>query len=183
MKNSTKKEKRWKYLLFSCIGILSFLICEYWREEIFHPSLGGPSEIYFTLLIYSILFGSGLYVSKEKSVGFVLKAFVVSFITLILIFGGFFVWGAHQHYYAKWIDVDELKYIPSEYVTISNSELEQFPALKEAVVTLRPVKAHSKEWENLYNLIEEKSLEKYSKTWTDAIRVGEKYYLIGFMTA
>jgi len=183
MKNPTKKEKRWKYLLFSCIGILSFLIGEYWREKIFHIGIDGTSEIYFTLLIYFILFGIGLYVAKEYSLVFILRAFVVSFIMLTLIFGGFFVWSAHEHYYAKSIHIHKLHETPAEYVNITEEELKKYPALRKVISgegctksnDSWYLKVHPDEWKRTIDFIREKG--------TNVIKVKEQYYEVGFITA
>ena len=242
--NSTEKDNRGIYLLFFAIGLLSLPISLFLGGVLASANLinlEGAYQLLFALLTCSILFAIGLYVLKERSfsfalkafaiaigasisifygglfsgllvgagglllvpvlllliifvigsvafkerplVGFTLRAFAVSFVALFLIFSVFLMWGAYQHEHAKAIDLDELNYTPSEYVEISDAELEDFPALKEAVVTLRPVKTPPEEWRTLRDLIENKALAKYNETWTDAVKIDEKYYSIGFMTA
>ena len=139
--NNTNPE-RWKYLLFLAIGILSFLIGELWREDIFHIGVDGTGEIYFTLLVYAVFFTTGLIISKERTIGFIIKAFTISFIVLFLAFSGFFVWGAHEHYYAKSIDAHRLQTAPDEFVILTEEELNEYPALKEAIISQKHVKVH-----------------------------------------
>jgi hypothetical protein len=72
--------------MFSAIGILSFLAGFYLGDEmqfgylIFKAS-GGPLVIFsFALTIYALLIFVGLYISKERSLGFGLKTFGISFL-------------------------------------------------------------------------------------------------------
>jgi len=65
-------------------------------------------------LICFILFAAGLIVSKERSFGFILKTFAISFAALFLISAVFFVWSALEHYYAKYIDAGKLQTPPDE---------------------------------------------------------------------
>ncbi len=78
-----RTEKQGTYLLFFMIGILSFLIGIFLGEDIL--GLSGLETVCFILLVYSVLFAIGLYVSKRWPLGFIVKAFVVSFIALFLI--------------------------------------------------------------------------------------------------
>ena len=172
--NNTNPE-RWKYLLFLAIGILSFLIGELWREDIFHIGVDGPGEIYFTLLVYAVLFTAGLIISKERTIGFIVKAFTISFIVLFLAFSGFFVWGAHEHYYAKYIDANRLQTAPDEFVILTAEELNEYPALKETIMSQKPVKVHPDEWGRIDDFLDQKGSRD--------IKVNEEYYSIMFMTA
>lgn len=176
MNNSTNI--RWKYLLFLAIGILSFFIGEFIRRiisEFFHIGLDGPQQVYFIFLIYAILFAAGLIISKELSFGFAIKAFTISFIVLFLIFAGFFAWGAHEHYYAKYIDAHRLQTAPDEFVIITEEELNEYPALKEAIMSQKPVKVHPDEWRRTDDFLDQKG--------SRVIKMNEEYYGIGFMTA
>lgn len=90
MKNTTKKGRRWIYLLFFTIGILSLPLSIFLggllaSADLIH--LDGPSELLFALLICSILFTLGLYAyNKELSFIFVLKLFIISIVTSFSIF-------------------------------------------------------------------------------------------------
>ncbi len=82
-------KKRWMYLVFLLIGVLSFPISKY-LENIFDLPI-----FQFPFLIYSVLFTLGLYTFKELTSIFALKAFVFSLIASIFIsFIGFFLAGA-----------------------------------------------------------------------------------------
>lgn len=85
-----KRERKKKYLAFSVIGLLSFFVGVCLGEglhlgSVIFKASGGPLTIFpFALIIYAFLFILGLYLSKERSLGFVLKAFGISFLFLFL---------------------------------------------------------------------------------------------------
>ncbi|GEM_PF-6498533 len=84
----------WKYLMFSVIGILSFFAGFYLGDEmhlgyVIFKASGGPLAIFpFALIIYALLFFLGLYISRERSLGFGLKVFGISFLFFFLAFYG-----------------------------------------------------------------------------------------------
>jgi hypothetical protein len=178
------KERSFRFALkaFTIATVASFSI--FYGSLFSGLLLAVRGVLLFPVLLLLIIFVLGSVAFKERPlVGFTLRAFAVSFVAIFLIFNVFLMWGAYQHEHAKAIDVDELNYTPSEYVEISDTELEDFPALKEAVFSQRPVKTPPEEWRNLRDLIEHKSLAKYNETWTNAVKIDEKYYSIRFMTA
>ena len=175
------KRKQW-YFIFFLIGIISFPLGLFLGENVF--GLEGVSTVYFILLTFTILFTIGLYFSKLRSLGFAFKALAISFITLFLIFGAFFMWSAHEHYYAKAIFIDKLHDIPSEYVNITEKELEEYPALKKAISGNECIKfdedswylkVHPDEWKRTADFLSEKG--------SYIIKVGEEYYRVRFATA
>ncbi|WP_048063125.1 hypothetical protein [Methanococcoides burtonii] len=127
------------------------------------------------LLIYWILFGTGILVCKERSSVFVAKAFIISFMALLLISAGFFVWSAHSHMYSKTIDADRFDYTPADFVVVTEEKLNEYPALKEAIETQEFVKASSGEWRRTIDFLEEKG--------SYVIKVGNEYYGVSFATA
>ncbi len=179
-----KRGRKKKYLVFSVIGLLSFFggLC---LGEGLHlgyvilKASGGPLTIFpFALIIYALLFSIGLYLSKEQSLGFVLKAFGISFIFIFLAFFGLMAYGAHQHYYAKYISVDKVS-AQSDYVIITEEELAEFSALKEAIAAANKsedcgtiVQVPPDEWERTRHFI-----------GSDNIKVVDEYYEVGFMLA
>ncbi|MGM0771971.1 MAG: hypothetical protein ACQESU_10275, partial [Halobacteriota archaeon] len=125
--------------------------------------------------IYWILFGTGILVSRERSRVFVVNAFVISFVALLMISAGFFAWSAYSHMHSKTIDADRLVYIPEDFVVVTEEELKDYPALKEAIETQTYVKANSGEWERTIEFLEDKG--------SSVIKVGDEYYGVGFTTA
>ncbi|WP_440952276.1 hypothetical protein [Methanococcoides sp. FTZ1] len=159
-----------KYIIFFCIGIFTFFLGGYVLRG-FHP----PQNIYMMFLIYWILFGTGILVSRERSRVFVVNAFVISFVALLLISAGFFAWSAYSHMYSKSIDADLLDYTPEEFVVVTEEELNDYPALKEAIETQSYVKASPGEWRRTIEFLEEKG--------SYVIKVEDAYYGISFATA
>ncbi|WP_236622677.1 hypothetical protein [Methanococcoides methylutens] len=127
------------------------------------------------LLIYWILFGTGILVSRERSRVFVVNAFVMSFVALLLISAGFFAWSVHSHMYSKTIDAELLDYTPEDFVVVTEEELNEYPALKEAIEAQSYVKASPGEWRRTIEFLEDKR--------SYVIKVGDDYYGVGFTTA
>lgn len=191
MKNSTKKGRRWIYLLFFTIGILFLL-----------GLLLTPANPLHLVLICSILFAIGLYAFKERSFIFALKVFIISFIALSLIFGAFLIiWTAHEHTGAisieKFDTLEEIleKYRPPEkveYVEITEEELKEYPALAKAISGEGCKKLNEDSWELEVHLDEWiRTFEFIEGKCKDVpfingpfIKIGEKYYevLLGTVT-
>ena len=181
-KKGERKGRGWKYLMFSVIGILSFFAGFYLGDEmhlgyLIFKSSGGPLTIFpFALIIYALLFLVGLHISRERSLGFVLKVFGISFLFFFLAFYGLMAYGAHEHYYAKYISVDKLS-APSDYLNLTEEELEKYPSLKEAIEQAEKnemgvVRLHPNEWQRI-----ETSL---GRAWLHTIKIGDEYYKIEF---
>ncbi|MDI6903162.1 MAG: hypothetical protein QMC77_05430 [Methanocellales archaeon] len=85
------------------------------------------------------------------------------------------MWGAHEHYHAKGITAHKLQNTPDEFVDITEDELDEFPALKEAIISQEPVKVHPDEWMRTIDFLNEKG------SWF--IRFNGEYYEILFITA
>jgi len=177
-----RRRRGWKYLMFSVIGILSFFAGFYVGDEmhlgyLIFKSSGGPLTIFpFALIIYTLLFLVGLHISRERSLGFVLKVFGISFLFFFLAFYGLMAYGAHEHYYAKAISVHKLS-APSDYLNLTEEELEKYPSLKEAIEqaeenNIGVVNLHPNEWQRI-----ETSL---GRAWLHTIKIGDEYYKIQF---
>jgi len=163
---------KWKYLLFLSVGILSFYLSGYLLRGI-HP----PQSVYLMLLVYWILFGIGILVCKERSRGFVVKAFAVSFAALFLISAGFFAWSAYNHINSKAIDADLLQSAPDDFnfVVLTEEELNEYPAIREAITSQQFVEVKPAEWQRIRDFLGEKG--------SYTVKVGNEYYDIGFITA
>jgi hypothetical protein len=127
------------------------------------------------LLVYWVLFGTGILVCKDRSSVFVAKAFIISFMALLLISVGFFVWGAYSHMNSTTIDADLLETIPEEFVVVTEEELNEYPSLKEAIATQSYVKADPDEWMQTIEFLDSKGYH--------VIKVGDAYYQVVFSTA
>ena len=165
-----KTTTRNKYLMFFSIGIISFYLSGYILRGI-HP----PQSVYLMLLVYWILFGIGILVCKERSRGFVVKAFAVSFAALFLISAGFFAWGAYNHFNSKAIDAYLLQTAPGEYVVLTEHELNEYPAIREAITSQQFVEVKPDEWQRTLDFLREKG--------SHTVKVDDVYYAIGFITA
>ncbi|NOR49274.1 MAG: hypothetical protein GQ533_14730 [Methanosarcinaceae archaeon] len=165
-----KTTTRNKYLMFFAIGIISFYLSGYLLRGI-HP----PQSVFLMLLVYWILFGIGILVCKERSRGFVVKAFAVSFAALFLISAGFFALGAYNHYDSKYIDAERLQTVPDEFAVVTEEELNEYPALKETITSQSIVKVRPDEWRRTIDYLTEKG--------SHTVKFGDMYYAIGFMTA
>lgn len=173
----------WKYLMFSIIGIFSFFAGFYVGDVMQLGYLvfkigGGPFAIFpFALAIFAILFSLGVYISKEYSIGFVLKVFGISFLFFILAYFSIFAYSAHGHYYAKYIGVDKLSGEPENCLNLTETELEKYPSLKDAILlagkneksvtNLRP-----EEWQQIVTSLNQENLH--------TINISNEYYSVKF---
>lgn len=157
-------------IMFFCLGIFTFLLSGYLLRGI-HP----PQSIYLMFLVYFLLVGTGILISKDRSRDFVAKAFVISFLALFLISAGFFAYSAQSHMYSTSINADQLQTIPEEFVVVTEEELNEFSALKEAIETQSYVKASPGEWRRTIEFLDEKGFH--------VIKVGNEYYQTSFATA
>jgi hypothetical protein len=159
-----------KWIVFFCIGIFTFLLSGYLFRGI-HP----PLNAFLMLLIYVILFGTGILVYNERSDKFVAKAFAISLMALLLISVSFFALSAHSHMSAKYIDADQLDYVPEEFIVVTEEELEKYPALRETIETQMYVQANPGEWTRTIEFLDSKG--------SYVIKVVDEYYRVSFSTA
>jgi ABC-type multidrug transport system permease subunit len=160
-----------KYVLFFFLGIFTFFLSGYVLSGVH-----APMSIFLMGLIYLALLALGIVLSRERSAGFALKAFAVSFVALFLISAGFFALSAYSHSSAKWIEADKLDFEPDEYAVVTEEELNEYPALREAIeASGSSVKVGPGEWTRTYEFLNEKGFYE--------IKVGGDYYGISFMTA
>lgn len=166
MKNQSKNAK--KYAMFFFIGIFTFYLSGYILRGI-HP----PKSIYLMLLVYLTLFAIGLLVLRDYSPGFVLKGFIISFGALFLISAGFFALGAYNHMNSAeyWIETEKLETIPEKYSVVTESEIEEYPALRRALKTAgEGFTVDSAEWKQVEEFLHLKG--------SNVIKVGNDYYQI-----
>ncbi|AKB25451.1 hypothetical protein MSMTP_1982 [Methanosarcina sp. MTP4] len=160
-----------KYVLFFFLGIFTFFLSGYVLSGVH-----APMSIYLMGLIYLALLALGIVLCRERSVGFALKAFAVSFAALLLLSVGFFALSAQSHSSAKWIEAEKLDFEPDEYAVVTEEELNEYPALKEAIeASGSPIKTGPEEWTRTAEFLDEKGFYE--------IKVREDYYGIFFMTA
>lgn len=163
--------KNFNYLRFIIIGVITFFLSGFALQGI-HP----PTSIYLMFVIYGVLFAAGLLISRKWSATFVLKAFIVSLIPLLLISAAFFAFGALSHEYSKSIGAEKLEFVPDESVIVTEEELDEYPLLKEAVRSPGVYfSADPEEWEQTIDFLNKKGAYE--------IKVGNDYYSISFTTA
>ncbi|KAF5425902.1 hypothetical protein C5S42_09205 [Candidatus Methanomarinus sp.] len=132
-----------------------------------------PLGSFFLILI---LFAIGSIIFKNnRHMKFALTAFTISFATIFLIFGVTFALAGYNHNNSTWISADLLQTAPDEFVVLTEQDLNEYPAIRDAITNHGNVKVKSDEWERIRNFLEEKG--------SYAVKFGDEYYEIGFMTA
>ena len=178
MKN--QNNMKWNYILFLAIGILAFYITGFLLgtlSDTYGFGIHGFEAIPFMLVIYAVLLVAGLIISKERSLSFITKAFAISFAAMFLISISFFAWGAYNHLNSKAIDADLLQTAPDDFnfVVLTEEELNEYPAIKEAITSQQLVEVKPDEWQRSFDFLSEKG--------SHTVKFGDEYYDIGFMTA
>lgn len=166
MKNRRNNAK--KYAIFFFIGIFTFYLSGYILRGI-HP----PRSIHLMFLVYLILFAMGILVLRNYSPGFILKGFVISFGALFLISAGFFALGAYSHMNSAeyWIETEKLETVPEKFAIVTESEIEEYPALKSALQTTgESFTVDSAEWKQVEELLQLKG--------SNVIKVDSDYYQV-----
>lgn len=159
------------YLLFVFIGIITFFLSGFALQGI-HP----PTSIYLMFVVYGLLFAGGLLISKKWSLVFILKAFIVSLVPLLLISAAFFAYGAYSHEYFKSIEAEKLESAPDEFFIVTEEELDEYPVLKKAIESPGVYLGEDPgEWEQTIDFLNEKGAYE--------IKVKDDYYRIYFATA
>jgi hypothetical protein len=171
---------KWNYILFLAVGILSFYMSGFLLgilSDTYGVGIHGFEAVSFMLFIYVVLLAAGLIVSKERSRGFVTKAFAISFAAMFIISAGFFALGAYNHFNSKYIDARLLQSAPDDFnfVVLTEKELNEYPAIMEAITGQHPVKVKPDEWQRIRDFLGEKG--------SHTVKVGDGYYDIGFITA
>lgn len=168
-----------KYILFAVLAVISYFSAELLRyyviSEYFHIGLDGPNQLGFIILVYFIFFAAGLYISKERSFGFAVKAFAISFITIMLIFAGIFTYSAYSHYNAKYISAQKLQTAPEEFVILTQDDLEKYPEMKTAISSGTGLKVKPDKWSEIIEFLDEKG--------SHYVKVDDEYYHFLFATA
>ncbi|HOW15851.1 hypothetical protein [Methanosarcina sp.] len=163
--------KNFNYPLFVLVGIITFFLSGFALQGI-HP----PASIYLMFVIYGALFAGGLLISKERSPVFILRAFAVSFVPLLLLSAAFFAFGALSHEYSKSIEAEKLESVPDQFVIVTEEELDEYPMLKKAIESPGTyLSADPGEWERTIDFLDEKGAYE--------IKAGNDYYSISFSTA
>ena len=180
MKTKIDKQSsmKWNYILFLAVGILSFYITGFLLgtlSDTYGFGIHGFEAVPVMLFIYAVLLAAGLIVSKERSRGFVAKAFAISFAAMFLISTAFFAWGAYNHINSKAIGADLLQTVPDEFAVLTEQELNEYPVIREAIASQQFVEVKPDEWQRSQDFLSEKG--------SYTVKFGDKYYDIGFITA
>jgi hypothetical protein len=132
-----------------------------------------PLGSFFLILILFVI-GSIIF-KNNRHMKFALTAFTISFATIFLIFGVTFALAGYNHNNSTWISADLLQTAPDEFVVLTEQDLNEYPAIRDAITNHGEVKVKSDEWERIRNFLEEKG--------SYAVKFGDEYYKVGFMTA
>ena len=73
------------------------------------------------------------------------------------------------------IDADLLQSAPDEFVVLTEQELNEYPAIREAITSQQFVEVNSDEWGRSQDFLSEKG--------SHTVKFGDEYYDIGFITA
>ena len=132
-----------------------------------------PLGAFFLLLI---LFAIGSIIFKnDRHKKFALTAFTISFATIFLIFGAILALGAYSHMNAKWIGADLLQTAPDEFFVLTEQDLDEYPAIRNAITNQGTGKVNYDEYMRTKNLLDEKG--------SHVVKFGDEYYEILFITA
>ena len=132
-----------------------------------------PLGAFFLLLI---LFAIGSIIFKnDRHKKFALTAFTISFATIFLIFGATLALGAYSHMNAKWIEADLLQTAPDEFFVLTEQDLDEYPAIRNAITNQGTGKVNYDEYMRTKNLLDEKG--------SHVVKFGDEYYEILFITA
>lgn len=180
-----RRGDRWRYLMFSIIGIVSYLSGFFLGDELglgylIFKVTGGPLAIApFAFSIFAVLFSLKLYRSKKYTLGFILKAFGIALLFFILAFFSIFAYSAYSHLHSTYISVDEG--IPGNYINLSESDLEKYPSLKEAIMyaeknkTTGLVSLHPKDWEQIITSLDPERWHTNQRD-NEYFNIGDNYY-------
>lgn len=183
--------KNWKYLFFVLPGIISFIIgFDFFelRNKILSPfenflrlpDISGFLEFLLSLLIMIILFFIFLLVFKERRIPFIIKSFSISLFTLIILFFLFFSFALKTATYLNVERIEEMNVI--NYITVSNDELENFPALKNAIETI--ISENISEYSSKISDREGEKIDKFLENKnTNIIKYSGFYFKIGIAYA
>lgn len=128
----------------------------------------------FPLVFLLILSVIGLFVFKDRPfVSFTVKAFTISFFTLFLIVGGWFMLGAYEHEYGTAISIKKFDAPQGEYAEVTAEELKGYPALEKALSgegckkfneDRWYCKVHPDEWRRTSDFINKKQCDRLGGT-------------------
>ena len=106
---------------------------------------------------------------------FALTAFTISFATLFLIFGAAFALAGYNHNNSTGISAQLLQTAPDEFIVLTEQDLNEYPAIRDAITNQGDVTVKLDEWERTSIFLEEKG--------SYTVKFGDDYYEIGFSIA
>ena len=128
---------------------------------------------FFLLLI---LFAIGSIIFKnDRHMKFALTAFTISFATIFLIFGVTFALAGYNHNSSTGISAHLLQTTPDEFVVLDEQDLNEYPAIRDAITNNGSTEVKLDEWERTSIFLEEKG--------SYTVKFGDEYYEIGFSIA
>ncbi len=128
---------------------------------------------FFLLLI---LFAIGSIIFKnDRHTKFALTAFAISFATIFLIFGATFALAGYNHNNSKGISAHLLQTAPDEFVVLTEQDLNEYPAIRDAITNKGSTGVKLDEWKRTRIFLEENG--------SYTVKFGDEYYDIRFRTA
>ena len=128
----------------------------------------------FFLLLIILAIGSIIF-KNDRHMRFALAAFTISFATIFLIFGATFALAGYNHNNSTGMSAHLLQTAPDEFVVLTEQDINEYPAIRDAITNNRTVKVKLDEWEQIHTFLDEKGLY--------TVKFGDEYYEIGFSIA
>jgi len=128
----------------------------------------------FFLLLILFVIGSIIF-KNDRHKKFALTAFTISFATIFLIFGATFALAGYNHNNSTGISAPLLQTAPDEFFVLTEQDLDEYPAIRNAITNQGTGKINYDEYMRTKNLLDEKG--------SHVVKFGDEYYRIGFVTA
>ncbi|MGP8330122.1 MAG: hypothetical protein ACT6FF_07380 [Methanosarcinaceae archaeon] len=128
----------------------------------------------FFLLLIILATGSIIF-KNDRHMRFALTAFTISFATIFLVFGATFALAEYNHINSTGISAHLLQTAPDEFVVLTEQDLNEYPAIRDAITNHGTVEVKLDEWEQIRIFLDEKG--------SYAVKFGDEYYKLGFSIA
>lgn len=133
---------------------------------------GSFAPFFLLLIIFAI--GSIIF-KNDRHMRFALTAFTISFAIIFLIFGVTFALAGYNHNNSTGIGADLLQTVPDEFVVLTEQDINEYPAIRDAITNHGGVEVKLDEWERAHNFLDEKG--------SHVVKFGDEYYEIWFTIA
>ncbi len=90
---------------------------------------------------------------KEKRWKPILRVSIGILLVIAVLFVAIFLWGAYNHQNEKYVQVDILQTTPDDFVILTGEELDQYPAINEAIASQKMVKVKPDEYRSIKDFL------------------------------